>query len=465
MYYKLRDKYLLRGWADVPYCVADLETGNVLSFPRASYELLERCTGDEGLNHYDLTEKQLGILQQLCAAGITDASALPQPPLCENAKYKKYESRFIRQAHWLITGKCNYLCRHCYMAAAKCTDEDLPLETMKEIIRQMEECGILNVSISGGEALVRKDFWQIADELAARHITIRAIYSNGCLINEDFFENIRQRGIRPVISLSFDGINGAHDWLRGINNATAHFMKATRLIRENGLDYEAEFCAHRGNIDLLRDTVNFLAGEGCKRLKVNLLLGEGEGKAISGYCLSVKEAYDSFLRYIPQYYEDGEPLPIMLRSFFSTDEKGSYHVPGCRAAAAFDPSAYSICSHARTVTVITATGRVMPCVALDCAGDATSYGSITETPLKSLLEGSAYAKILNTRLDVYFEANPECSVCEYRYKCAGGCRAQAMIYNGKNDFLAKDEETCLLYKGGYYDKLRNMMLELGIEEK
>ena len=449
----------------MPYCVADLETGNVLSFPRASYELLERCTGDEELRPCGLTEKQLRILQQLCEAGITEASEQPQPRLCENAAYKKYDSRFIRQVHWLITGRCNYQCRHCYMAAAKCTDEDLPTETMKEIIRQMEECGIMNVSLSGGEALTRKDFWEIADELAAHHITIRAIYSNGYLINEDFFENIRQRGLRPVISLSFDGINGAHDWLRGMSNATAHFLKATRLIRENGLDFEVEFCAHRGNIGEMRDTVKFLAGEGCGKVKVNLLLDEGEGKGIAAYCLGLKEAYDSFLRYIPQYYEDGAPLPINLRSLFMADEKGSYHVPGCRSAGAFDPSAYCICSHARTVTVITADGRVMPCIALDCAGDAASYGSITETPLKTLLEDSAYAKILNTRLDAYFKANPECGECEYRYKCAGGCRAQAMIYNGKKDLLAKDEETCLLYQGGYYDKLRKMMHELGIEEK
>ena len=448
----------------MPYGLVDLKTGNVLSFPGSSYELLERCTGRIDLDKCVLTEKQHAILQQLCSSGTISAFELPQPELSEAAGYRQYDSRFIRQIHWLLTGRCNYRCRHCYMSAAKCTDEDLPFEIIKNIICQMEECGILNVSLSGGEALVRPDFWDIADELSAHHITIRSVYSNGYLINENFFENIRQRGLRPVISLSFDGLNGAHDWLRGVTGATAHFMKAIRLIRENGLDFEVEFCAHKGNIALLRDTVNFLSAEGCKKMKVNLLLDEGEGKYISGSCLGLEEAYDGFLRYIPQYYEDGAPLPIILRSLFMADEKSSYRVPGCRSAIAFDPSKYSICSHASTVMVISASGQVMPCIALDCAG--ISYGSITDTPLKALLEdSSSYAQLLNTRLNAYFEANPECAVCVYRFRCAGGCRARALIANGKGNFMAKDEETCLMYRGGYYEKLKSMMTKLGIEEK
>ena len=32
-------------------------------------------------------------------------------------EYKLYPARYIRTAHWSITGHCNYRCKHCYMSA------------------------------------------------------------------------------------------------------------------------------------------------------------------------------------------------------------------------------------------------------------------------------------------------------------------------------------------------------------
>lgn len=466
IYYQLRERYALRSWADVPCGLADRETGNVLSFPAESFAVLKQCTGSNSSESSCFQGQQKQILSGLLSAGYVDAYTTPPPPLSDYSAYRRYPVRFIRQVHWSITGNCNYRCRHCYMSASACQEKDAPFDEIKKVICQLEECGIMNVSLSGGEALIRSDFWQIIDELIARQITVRAIYSNGFLINKDFIEHIRTRKIHPVIVLSFDGVNGAHDWLRGVGNATEHFLRAVRLIRENGLTYEAEYCLHRGNACQLRESIRFLAEEGCSKVKVNLLLDRGEGANIPEYCPDTGEAYDCFLEYLPQYYEDGAPAPILLRSLFMSVGKDGYLIPGCRFTEDIDPSEYCVCGHASTVMYISASGRVMPCIALDCVQALScAFNSVYDKPLNQILEGSFYSRILNTRLSDYYKENPECEECEYRFRCAGGCRARASIGNSSDNFLTKDRENCLLFQGGYYSRVKQLMENLGIKEK
>ncbi|WP_289466325.1 radical SAM protein, partial [Klebsiella pneumoniae] len=72
-------------------------------------------------------------------------------------------ARYIRTAHWSITGRCNYRCKHCYMSAPDAKLGELSHETIMSIVQQLIDCGIYQVSLTGGEPLVRKDFMEIVD--------------------------------------------------------------------------------------------------------------------------------------------------------------------------------------------------------------------------------------------------------------------------------------------------------------
>ncbi len=70
--------------------------------------------------------------------------------LAPDQEYRQYQNRFIRTAHWSITGKCNYKCRHCYMSAPEAKYGELSHETIMDIIGQLEECGVMSVTLTGG---------------------------------------------------------------------------------------------------------------------------------------------------------------------------------------------------------------------------------------------------------------------------------------------------------------------------
>ena len=63
-------------------------------------------------------------------------------------------------------------------------------------------------------------------------------------------------------------------------------------------------------------------------------------------------------------------------------------------------------------------------------------------------------------LGSYLEKNPQCADCEYRNRCAGGCRAKAVLYSGDNCLTARDRESCTFFRGGYYDRAKELIAKL-----
>lgn len=57
------------------------------------------------------------------------------------------------------------------------------------------------------------------DTLLAGGIRITTIYSNGKLVTEELLDKLEERGIYPEFNMSYDGVDGWHDWLRGIDGA------------------------------------------------------------------------------------------------------------------------------------------------------------------------------------------------------------------------------------------------------
>jgi MoaA/NifB/PqqE/SkfB family radical SAM enzyme len=65
---------------------------------------------------------------------------------------------------WNITNQCNLSCAHCYINAEpdKQREDELPLNEAKDFIDDLAEMKIPLLMFSGGEPLVRRDFWELA---------------------------------------------------------------------------------------------------------------------------------------------------------------------------------------------------------------------------------------------------------------------------------------------------------------
>lgn len=459
MYYKLKENYLLRGWEKLPYAVVDRTTKTANFFRGEQMSALELCNGCVDTDLPLVPQNLRDCLKELEALGIITPCSRGDRTRPEQA-YHKYPARYIRAAHWSITGRCNYRCKHCYMSAPDAKYGELPHEVVMDIVRQLAECGVMTVSLTGGEALVRKDFWDIVDALLENDIRISTIYSNGKLVTDSFLDELERRSIHPEINMSYDGV-GWHDWLRGVDGAEKSVEDAFLRCRERGFPAGAEMCLHRRNAHTLRDSVNRLKELGCRALKVNMVSDVGAWKENGfGAEFTSDELHQLFLDYIPQYYEDGMPMKLQLGSLFiaSPGNPDQYAVVAEKHCS--DPNKVCVCGHARQIMYISAEGRVLPCMALSGMDEIQKdYPTIQDMGLSACLMDSRYMRLIETKAQVLLEHNPECKACQYASKCLCGCRASALV-TSPDDILAPDEEVCNVFKHGWADKVHAVMADI-----
>lgn len=86
-----------------------------------------------------------------------------------------------------LTSSCNLRCVHCYIRPsgdeASCRNGDLSTGQWIDILGQAIDCGCLFLTFTGGEVLVRPDFWQIYQYAKGKGALVN-LFTNGTKITE-----------------------------------------------------------------------------------------------------------------------------------------------------------------------------------------------------------------------------------------------------------------------------------------
>jgi MoaA/NifB/PqqE/SkfB family radical SAM enzyme len=125
----------------------------------------------------------------------------------------------------LLTDKCNLECKHCYVGSSPRGAHGLSRERVLQLIDELtDEIGRIEFTLSGGEALVRRDdCFAILEHASKQHFT--GLIANGTLITPKVAERLSELDIHLRISL--DGSTAeVHDDMRGKGN----FQKTLRGI-------------------------------------------------------------------------------------------------------------------------------------------------------------------------------------------------------------------------------------------
>ncbi|MDR1240922.1 MAG: radical SAM protein [Oscillospiraceae bacterium] len=451
MKFILDKKYIIRGWKNSLYVLINLESGESRHISPLEFQAISFCDGNTDIDDIFILEPHKVIIRNFLKDDIIHISS--DEKINKNQKYFSYDCSYIKQIHWSITRNCNCNCRHCYLSSPDKKYRDMPLDKCFEIIRQIAECGIQKISLTGGEALIRPDFWQIVDFILENKIKLSRIYTNGMAINESLIYNLKLRNIKPEFSISFDGI-GFHDWLRGIKGAEISAVNAFKILNKNGFSTFSEMCLYKDNAHTIFDTVNFLTNLGVSGLKINVVSNTGSWmNNKKNHEISTKKAYDAFLRYIPEFFGLGSPMNLQMAGVFACF-KGSrnFFVPAVKCT---DDYKASVCEHAKEVLYLSSEGEVLPCVSIDLAKTNIKKTFITKSnTLKNILNKSYYLSIINLKIKELLKKNKTCANCKYCSLCGGGCRANAVLSGG--NYFGIDLQMCEFFKGGYFEKIKEI---------
>ena len=456
-YVRIKSDYLLRGWKGLPYALAKRNGGKPIFMKSDAFRVVQFCNGRFTADSPVFLGIRREYLKELDKHGIIEY--LDEPgDLLPDQEYHLYDNRYLARVHWSLTGRCNYRCRHCYMSAPHGMLPQPNTEECLAIADQIADCGIKRLSLTGGEPLIRRDFLKIVDRILERGMRIDVIMTNGALVNEELLDALEARDCHPELNMSFDGPAKWHNWLRGVDGAYDSVKRALALCHERGFVTGTELVLHRGNVGTLRESINELGKLGVSSLKVNRLNCVGEGEALTDYALTAEEEYDAYLEYIPHYFEDCMPVPILTLSGLFKAFEGKLGVSSERYSEDMDCSKKVICASARNTMYLGPDGRILPCIPMS-ERESTSelFPSVGELTLAEALSDSFYMNFISTTLSDYLAHNPGCAACEFKNRCGGGCRGRAVDSNKGSDLLGVDPDACLIFKGGYYDRVKELI--------
>jgi len=183
-----------------------------------------------------------------------------------------------RNLQLFLTRRCNLKCRHCYFSAGQPMAGELTTEQWKDIIRKFARLGAGNVvTLTGGEPMMRNDFFEIAAEAVNRGLKV-VLLSNGGLIRE------RETAIRlaemvDTAQISLDGTTAAvNDAIRG-DGSYEDAVRAIRLLLAEKVDVEMTIVVLPENVaDLEKNLSAFAQSLGGGRLKCALAVANAKGR-------------------------------------------------------------------------------------------------------------------------------------------------------------------------------------------
>ena len=92
-----------------------------------------------------------------------------------------------------LTGRCNFNCKMCYVHnqsqqdVAAMQQKELSVSQWVKIAEQAREAGLVFLLLTGGEAMLRKDFLQLYQKLSTMGFRL-VINSNGSLLTQSVLD-------------------------------------------------------------------------------------------------------------------------------------------------------------------------------------------------------------------------------------------------------------------------------------
>jgi radical SAM protein with 4Fe4S-binding SPASM domain len=135
--------------------------------------------------------------------------------------------------HLDLTYRCNERCVHCYL------DHDdhgeMTTAEIKDLLDQMADAGVFYLTISGGEILMRRDFFEILEHARERTFCVK-LKTNGVLIRQKEAERLRELGVESVQISIYSHRAEVHDSITKMPGSFRKSIEAVRLLRSQRLN-------------------------------------------------------------------------------------------------------------------------------------------------------------------------------------------------------------------------------------
>jgi len=443
--YILNPNIALRGWRLVPHAYYPHGAGHAQKLTPEEFELLRNC---DGVTDIRPSQTLFTLLKRGMCLPATEGEELT-----DWQRYRFCDNRYFPAVNWAITGKCNFNCRHCFNAADNAPlNAEFTWEQCQSLIAQLDECGVQNVTLTGGEPMLHPSFMDICREIDRRGMVIDEITTNGSRITSEMLDEFAQFGKKPLFKLSFDGV-GHHDWFRMKEGAEREVIEKTKLLKDMDFSVRFQTNVHRDNMDTILPSARLAEDLGVEAIRV-IRTTEAPRWAQTGgdLCLGIEEYYDFALDLIRSFLVENLKISIDIWQVFQmSPRRRAYHHRPVEGGANKCRDSLPVCRGNRGRIALTPEGDIVPCNQMSgyFKKHGTHLGNVHKTPLRELLTEGEYLRSVCYSVGELREENPKCQTCRHWKLCLGGCRAIGILFGG--GYNKYDPSKCI-YFDGYFDK-------------
>lgn len=214
---------------------------------------------------------------------------------------------------WNSTRTCNLKCRHCYMSSdAKKYQNELTTAEAKQFIDDLADFNVPVLLFSGGEPLIRPDFFELADYAVKKGVR-PTLSTNGTLITPEVARKIKDIGV-GYVGISLDGLREVNDKFRGKAGAFEAAMNGIKNCVAVDQRVGLRFTINHHNIQELENIFDFIEEENINRVCFYHLVYSGRGNQMMDEDVTAEEsrrAMDIIIRRTHDFEERGLKKEIL----------------------------------------------------------------------------------------------------------------------------------------------------------
>ncbi|MBQ7457887.1 MAG: TIGR04133 family radical SAM/SPASM protein [Bacteroidales bacterium] len=213
---------------------------------------------------------------------------------------------------WECTTRCNFHCRHCGSDCGMASgDKDMPSEDFLaalDTISARSRPKDFTVVLTGGEPLLRPDIAEAGRAIWRRGFAW-GIVSNGWKYDEAMHCRLMEAGMRTM-TISLDGLEEAHDWMRGVPGSYRRALKAIGLMAgEPRLNADVVTCVNKRNIGQLQQVYDILSALDVKQWRLFTIIPIGRAATDAEMHLSDAE-FVSLMEFIQAKRQQGGAMTV-----------------------------------------------------------------------------------------------------------------------------------------------------------
>ena len=314
-------------------------------------------------------------------------------------------------AVWELTLACDLSCRHCGSRAGRARPDELSTAEALDLVRQMHDLGVQEVTLIGGEAYLHEGWLTVIAEIRRLEMTSTMV-TGGRGFTRELAREAARAGVESV-SVSIDGDEQTHDRLRGVSGSYASAIGALQHCREAGIQMAVNSQVNRLSASCLPHVFDVIARERCHGWQIQLTVPVGRAADEPEVIL---QPYD-LLTVFPMLAELKKRCDAAGVTMLAGNNVG-YFGPYEHVLRSYCRSDYRrSCAAGVTTLGIESNGDIKGCPSLPT--DAWVGGNVRQHSLREIWERSAPLRHMRDRTTS--ELWGYCKGCYYATECRAGC--------------------------------------------